>query len=281
MLLNTFLHIPGVGVKSEKNLWEAGVRSWEDFTPVCPLRLSSCRPETIARYLQESKRQIEYNNPRYFSRLLPAGFHWRLFPQFRNTTVYLDIETTGLDWANEITTIALYDGLSIKYYVNGRNLQDFMSDIERYNVIVSYNGKCFDIPFIERYFGISLDQAQIDLRYILASLGYRGGLKGCERQLGIDRGELKDIDGFFAVLLWNEYRNGNPKGLETLLAYNIQDVLSLEELVVRTYNLKIKGTPFESDLLAEPVLPRIPFDVDLKTVQEIRSRYGYCFQNFS
>ena len=31
------------------------------------------------------------------------------------------------------------------------------------------------------------------------SLGFKGGLKGCERQLGLDRGNLKDIDGFFAV----------------------------------------------------------------------------------
>ena len=49
--------------------------------------------------------------------------------------------------------------------------------------IVSYNGKSFDVPFIENYFGIQLSHAQIDLRYVLGSLGYIGGLKGCERQL--------------------------------------------------------------------------------------------------
>jgi uncharacterized protein YprB with RNaseH-like and TPR domain len=50
------------------------------------------------------------------------------------------------------------------------------------------------------------------------SLGFKGGLKGCERQLGLDRGDLKDIDGFFAVLLWGEYqRTGDQKALDTLL----------------------------------------------------------------
>lgn len=78
--------------------------------------------------------------------------------------------------------------------------------VNEYKVIVTYNGKTFDIPFIERYFGIKIPHAQLDLRYILYSLGYSGGLKSCERQSGIGRtGSLADVDGFFAVLLWNDY----------------------------------------------------------------------------
>ena len=62
----------------------------------------------------------------------------------------------------------------------------------------------------------------IDLRYILYSLGFKGGLKSIEHQLGTDRADLRDIDGYFAVLLWNEYvRTGDQKALDTLLAYNI------------------------------------------------------------
>ena len=92
MLVNTFLHIPGIGIKTEKRLWASGVHTWEDFTQNCPIRLSPYRLDTITRYIQEL-RQIEYNNPGYFSNLLPTGFHWRLFPQFRNATVYLDIDS--------------------------------------------------------------------------------------------------------------------------------------------------------------------------------------------
>jgi len=77
--------------------------------------------------------------------------------------------------------------------VQDQNLEDFIDEIYKYNVIVTYNGKCFDVPFIENYFNIRLDHAQIDLRYVLYSLGLRGGLKGCERQLGMDRGDLSDI----------------------------------------------------------------------------------------
>jgi hypothetical protein len=38
------------------------------------------------------------NNPNYFSDRLPFNQTWRIFPEFRESTAYLDIETTGLDW---------------------------------------------------------------------------------------------------------------------------------------------------------------------------------------
>ena len=198
-----------------------------------------------------------------------------MFPEFRDSTVYLDIETTGLKmWGFEITTISLYDGKTISYYVNGQNLEDFEKDIKRYKVIVTYNGKSFDIPFIESHFDIKLPHAHIDLRYILASLGYRGGLKGCEKQLGIDRGDLEDVDGYFAVLLWYDYiQNKNQKALETLLAYNIQDTVNLETLMVLTYNMKLKDTPFyQLHQLREPQQPDLPFEADRKTINRIREQ---------
>jgi len=59
----------------------------------------------------------------------------------------------------------------------------------------------------------------------------------------MDRGDLSDVDGFFAVLLWNEYqKTGNQKALDTLLAYNVQDTVNLESLMVTAYNMKLKET---------------------------------------
>jgi len=56
------------------------------------------------------------------------------------------------------------------------------------------------------------------LRYVLKSLGYSGGLKSCEKALGLDRGDLDGVDGYFAVLLWRDYqKKHNEKALETLL----------------------------------------------------------------
>ena len=75
------------------------------------------------------------------------------FPSSGNSTVYLDIETTGLDRHIDITTIALYDGQEIKTYVQGQNLDDFIEEIQRYKVIVRYNGKSvLMFRFIEHLF---------------------------------------------------------------------------------------------------------------------------------
>lgn len=275
MLKNTFTHIPGIGVKTEERLWESGILNWNDFTEPLPIKLSQNRMAHLKPYIRDSRKHLKTFNPKYFENLLPSNLHWRMFPEFRDSTVYLDIETTGLEsWGNDITSITLYDGKSISYYVNGQNLDDFTDDIKRYKVIVTYNGKSFDIPFIENYFGINIPHAHIDLRYILASLGYRGGLKGCEKQLGIARGDLADLDGYFAVLLWDEFqRNKNQKALETLLAYNIQDTVNLETLMVMAYNIKLRDTPFlQTHQLQEPTQPDIPFEADRKTINRIKRR---------
>ena len=156
----------------------------------------------MQKQIRQSINKLDKNEPALFSNTLASKHHWRLFPEFRESTAYLDIETTGLGSPGDhITTIALYDGQAIRHYICGQNLDDFERDIRDHRLLVTYNGKCFDIPFIEWQFGIKLNQAHIDLRYVLKSLGYGGGLKGCERQLGLDRGNLEGIDGYFAVLL--------------------------------------------------------------------------------
>ena len=143
-------------------------------------------------------------------------------------------------------------------------------------MLISYNGRCFDVPFINGYFGINLDQVHIDLRYVLSSLGYRGGLKGCEKRLGIDREELDGVDGYFGVLLWHEYaRKKNRKALETLLAYNIADTVNLEILMVKAYNLKLLETPFPELQLPAPASPPLPFSADAELISRLRKIYGF------
>jgi uncharacterized protein len=273
MLKNTFLHIPGFGIVTEQGIWSSGVHSWDDLRGGELESFSKRRRDKLKGAIQESIENLSAKNPKYFGERLPANQHWRIFPEFRDSTAYLDIETTGLDsWDNEITTIALYDGKSIFTYVQGQNLQEFEEDIQKYKVIVTYNGKGFDVPFIEAYFRMKMDHVHIDLRHLLKSLGYTGGLKGCEKKAGIGRKELEGVDGYFAVLLWNDYqRNNNRKALETLLAYNIQDAVNLETLMILAYNLKLKETPFvQSHRLPDPPALEIPFQADRKTLARIR-----------
>jgi len=252
--------------------------TWDDFKSPLPIKLPAVKISLITEYLQQSSLHLEAD-PCYFTDLLTTNQHWRIFPHYRHSTAYLDIETTGLnEYGDHITTIALYDGSTIKYYIHGDNLDDFVTDIKQYDVLVTYNGKTFDIPFIEKFFGIEMHQAHIDLRHVLRALGYAGGLKSCEKQLGLDRGELNGVDGYFAVLLWREYeKSGNPKALETLLAYNIEDAVNLETLMVKAYNLSLQKTKFYPELkISLPGRPEIPFSADLMVIDNIKRAYCGC-----
>lgn len=278
MLQHTFCHIPTISLKTEHRFWDAGLHNWEQCA-MPPLGvLSRKKQATIMEHVAESQAQLSGANPLYFADLLPASEQWRLFSHFRDSAAYLDIETTGLGGPDDhITTVVLYDGHSVRHYVYGKNLEEFPQALRQYRVLVTFNGKCFDVPFIERFFGVKLSAAHIDLRYVLKSLGYTGGLKVVETRLGLDRKDLHDVDGFFAVLLWQEYRRrGDPRALETLLAYNAADVLNLEPLMVTAFNMKLRNTPFhDMPRLPKPATPAIPFAPHRDVIDRIKSRAWY------
>lgn len=276
MLKHTFCHIPKISLKGETKLWQDGIGHWQDIDSPQTRHLSLIMKEKLTHYINVSIEEYQNNRLPYFFSLIPKAQHWRAFRDFRHSVAYVDIETSGLysDQAY-ITTISLYDGNQIKTYVRGDNLQDFTKDIFHYQLIVTYNGKCFDIPFIENYFRIKVDIPHIDLRYVLHNLGFKGGLKGCEKQLGIDREELEGVDGYFAVLLWQDYiATHNAKALDTLLAYNIADVVNLEKLMITAYNLNLKQTPFYDDLkIPEPTPPHSPYQADMETIIKIKTKH--------
>lgn len=271
MLQHTFCHLPTFGPKKERSLWDAGVRAWHEFD--CS-RVSPTRRDEIVARLEASHAALDRRDGAFFGDCLPPAEAWRLFHTFRGRVAYVDIETTGMQGhpGDHITTVALYDGQRVCTYVHGRNLDDFPRDVAAYDLLVTYNGKCFDLPYLRSYFGIGLPQAHIDLRYTLARLGYKGGLKGCEKQLGLSRADTDGLDGYFAVLLWRDYlRSGDERTLDTLLAYNVDDVLSLECLMHIAWNQLVEQTPFaETQSLARPETLRNPFEAHAPTVDRLR-----------
>jgi hypothetical protein len=78
------------------------------------------------------------------------------------------------------------------------------------------------------------------------------------------------------VLLWDEYlKTGHQKVLDTLLAYNVQDTITLENLIVTAYNMKLKQTPFFDNLLIDESTPANPYRVDIGIVDRIKNSSGY------
>jgi len=265
MLKRTFQHIRGVGEKTEKRLWAEGRTSWEELLDLPrPVVLSPWQHDLACGELEQSLRALERRDARYFAEKLSPQLHWRLYPEFGQRVAYLDIETTGVTaGVSNITVIGLYDGEQPRVYVQGQNLPRFVEEIEEFTLLVTYNGKLFDLPFIRRELGLPLDHAHIDLRYPLAALGYKGGLKKIERSLGLEReGPVALLDGWCAVLLWRYHEQGEVGALETLLRYNLEDVVHLPQLLAVVYNTRIQRLPFPLPPLEPPPSPRIPFGFD-------------------
>ena len=271
MLRNTFCHLPGIGIKTETALWNQGLYCWEDILERPASGQAPRLKQRHCRDLDISARELAASNADYFAARLPSSELWRLFAEFQAKTAYVDIETTGLGKGlDHITSIALYDGERVRTYVHGVNLERFADDILDFSLLVTFNGRCFDVPFLERELSIPLPRAHIDLRFLLKGLGYRGGLKSVEQQFGLDRGGLVNVDGYFAVLLWRAFeQTGEQRYLETLLAYNAEDVLNLEQLLVEAYNRKLGQTPFDSQGLRQPFPGQNPHQADPQAIESI------------
>ena len=93
----------------------------------------------------------------YFARAIPGTERWRMYADFRHNAAFLDIETTGLspDY-NIITLVGILDSEGYHAFVFDQNLSDLREALERYDLIVTFNGASFDLPFIERHFRVAV-----------------------------------------------------------------------------------------------------------------------------
>lgn len=244
MLTQTFVHVPGIGRRTERHLWKQGCRDW-DALLADPSRYSvgSASRQVAVQTIQGSARALRDRHHQFFASALRATETWRAWHDFRDSCVYLDIETDGRNSGDCITVIGLYDGQNFEALVKGEGLETFRDRISHYSMIVTFFGSGFDLPVLTKRFNMRFDQIHLDLCPTLRKMGIRGGLKKIEKQLGIDRGEgLEGLNGYDAVQLWRKYLRGSDPALETLIAYNREDVVNLERIAEYTYREMRRAT---------------------------------------
>lgn len=232
----------GIGDVIESKLWEQGLRNWTDdqcFTRACEVVPGL---QSQKDFREQARAALEKSDVGLLSRALPQHEHWRLWEQFGGNALYLDIETNGLgSWAQITVLGTLYQG-KYRGFVHGKDLDEAWEYLNRASLVVSFNGKQFDVPFIERHFSEQLNLPHVDLRWVAGSLGYRGGLKKIEPEFGIERsGAIKLVNGYEAVVLWKRYQRGDTAALRKLIDYNQADVEGLPVIMRGCWERKRDG----------------------------------------
>ncbi|MCS7214890.1 MAG: ribonuclease H-like domain-containing protein [Thermodesulfovibrio sp.] len=238
MIKNTFLMLEGIGEKRERKLWKEGILTWDDFFHCKEvLDIDFEKKRIYDDFLWRAFEALSHKDCSFFSKNLKKREHWRLFQEFLNNAVCLDIETNGFthEKGGYVTVVGLYSLDGYKCLIRGEDLteENLQKNLNEYKYLITFYGTIFDIPFLKKEFP-NLDIEHIphfDLFFASKRLGIQGGLKKLETMFLIEREEeLKGLNGYDAVKLWKGYLNGSIDSLELLISYNKADTESLFHL---------------------------------------------------
>ncbi len=239
MLRESFIFLPRVSFVKERRIWEQGIKDWTDFLNAERIKGFSKEGREKAENCITHVRKWFYDDEvSQLSLAIPQQEHWRLYNDYKDEAVFLDIETEG--YYGNITVVGLFDGENTKTFVRGINLDRRLvqQELQKHKLIITYNGSSFDLPVIKRYFQINPAVPHIDLRGVCSRIGLTGGLKAIEHQLGIKRPEsIKYVNGNDAANLWHCWKaTGDRDFLDMLVTYNEEDIVNLKliaELAVK------------------------------------------------
>jgi uncharacterized protein YprB with RNaseH-like and TPR domain len=231
----TFIHMKGIGPKANLKLIEAGINHWGlalDASEELPLTKS--KRDSFLTELDYWCQEIKHDRWTGLITALPPSDHWRVLADNLQRCSYFDIETDGLSmYEGEPTVIVCYHKGKVFTYTNGDNLDDFPKLLDQVEMLVSFNGSSFDVPYVQTYFNIpTLPCPHLDLRWICYHKGLDGGLKSIEKQMGLQRDDaVCGVDGREAIYLWQKWkRYGMEDALDRLTTYCCADVLGLSHL---------------------------------------------------
>jgi uncharacterized protein len=229
MIKASFIFLDKIGEQKEKSIWGQGIVDWDGFLQAKNIKgVAKHKKIYYDRAIQRLKKALGDENTAYFYEQSPKHT-WRLYPFFKEDTVFVDIEIEQ----SGIIMIGLYDGREMKTMVKGVNLDKevLKKELEKYKVMVTFNGGSFDLPRLKKYFGDIPKLPHVDLRHVCSKVGLVGGLKRIEEQLGITRPTHLKAQGESVVGLWKAFHaSGDREYLNLLVQYNEEDTANLKEV---------------------------------------------------
>jgi uncharacterized protein YprB with RNaseH-like and TPR domain len=234
VIRSTFQLVPGWGPYRERQLWAAGVRTWDDLESGAGAVLSVAQRARLLGAVAAARGALDDGDAERLAAMLPRRERWRLYPAFADGAAFLDVECDG----EALTAVGVLDGAGPRCLLRGRDLDAFPEAARGWKLLVTYNGAACDVPALERAFpGWRAPRAHVDVRHLWARLGHAGGLKLLEEEAGIGRPpHLASLRGGDAVRLWREHEAGDRTALRRLAEYNLYDAVNLKALLVLGYN---------------------------------------------
>ena len=233
MIEKSFIFLPGIGTKKEKSINKQGIKSWNSFLKAKKVNgISDKKKDLLNKEIEQAKQKLYGDELSYFLKNLPQKENYRLYEFFKDEVVFLDIE---VDSNRNIIIIGLFDGFESKFLVKGVNLyRDILKkELEKYRLIVTFNGSSFDLPLIEKKLNLPITLSHIDLKHLCRNVGLKGSLKEIETQLNLKRPTHlfgHPVDAWKAA-----HASGDDRYIKATLNYNEEDLVNLRPILDYCY----------------------------------------------
>ena len=232
MITEAFQHCRGIGPVRLAQLRAAGVCDWQTAIDHQD-RVPAAIRQAVLLECREAIGALDRDDIAFFVNRFSPQDRWRILAHFLDRTSFFDIETTGLEFDDEVTVIVCWHRGRLHCFCEHEDLDGFLDLLEDVELLASFNGSCFDVPRVIDTFHVpELPCPHLDLRWICYYHGLFGGLKEITTQIGVSRpADLEDVDGAQAAGLWWAWkRHGDQTAKETLVRYCAADVLLLVTL---------------------------------------------------
>src|SRR5438552_9214038 len=92
MVRKSFIFVPGVGNKTEEYLWQHGVTSWSELSDGLLPQVSTNKKTLIKDFVKKGTDALKNRDISFFAQNLPQNEYWRLYRDFQDRTLFLDVE---------------------------------------------------------------------------------------------------------------------------------------------------------------------------------------------